>query len=281
MRILSTKNFLIGSLAALSLVLAGCLTSEDDPEETAPVITAQPASDTAAVGDSVTFTVTATGAISYQWIKGTSDTIVGATSASLKVAATVALDGATYKCVVTNATGSTTSSAAVLTVTGLVWPTAKVDTLGAQGATKGSVLDLDSGKVWSSATANANVAKIDVVLLWYGGAGDTALSLNGANAARDSGVKYNINLTNGYSDAVAKDIMFVKVAAKPLSQDHAKFAYTAGTKVRSIRIASGDKFVVLSSENKYMYLEITAVNTTTVKNQSTSSVSFITGSLAL
>src|SRR5213082_793772 len=85
----------------------------------APTITTQPASQTVSVGQTATFTVTATGTapLSYQWQKnGTA--IGGATAASDTTPATTAADnGDQFTVVVSNAASSVTSNAASLTVT--------------------------------------------------------------------------------------------------------------------------------------------------------------------
>jgi hypothetical protein len=89
----------------------------------APAITAQPISTTVATGSSsIIFSVTATGATSYQWQRmpsgGSFADIGGATSSSYTTGvvtnATNNLDQ--YICNVTNASGTTASSAATLTV---------------------------------------------------------------------------------------------------------------------------------------------------------------------
>ena len=153
------------------------------------------------------------------------------------------------------------------------WGTSMTANLGAQAhPTLGSVLDLDSGKVWLSAVANQNQAKIDLVYLYY----NSAAHLDGARAARDSGAKYTINLTNTYDTTKVKDIMMVKVTAKPADQEAGITAYTAGPLIRSTTIAIGDKFVVKTTEGKYAYVEIAAVAGTTA---GTADVSFIIGSL--
>ncbi|MFA7335057.1 MAG: hypothetical protein WC130_12310, partial [Kiritimatiellia bacterium] len=82
-----------------------------------PIITAQPQSQTAAVGQAMTFGVTAIGEapLSYQWRRNGAN-ISGATAASYTTPATTVNDnGAVYSVVVTNAGGSTTSTNAVLT----------------------------------------------------------------------------------------------------------------------------------------------------------------------
>ena len=85
---------------------------------TAPAITTQPTSRSAAVGSSTTFTVVATGTspLTYQWRKnGTA--VSGATAATFTIANVATSDAGTYTVVVTNSAGSLTSTGAVLTVT--------------------------------------------------------------------------------------------------------------------------------------------------------------------
>ncbi len=85
--------------------------------DTAPEITSQPLGSTSCEGDSVTFSVTATGTapLSYQWSKdGTA--IPGATSATYMIAAAAVGDAGNYSVEVTNACGSATSVGATLTV---------------------------------------------------------------------------------------------------------------------------------------------------------------------
>src|SRR5258707_14991850 len=84
----------------------------------APSITTQPTSQTVAVGQTASFSVSATGTapLSYQWNKnGTA--ISGATSFSYTTPATASSDnGAQFTVVVSNTAGSVTSSPATLTV---------------------------------------------------------------------------------------------------------------------------------------------------------------------
>ncbi len=82
-----------------------------------PVITTAPANQTATAGQSVTFSVVASGMspLSYQWIRGTND-IPGATNVTYTLVATAADNGATFSVRVTNTYGSVTSSSATLTV---------------------------------------------------------------------------------------------------------------------------------------------------------------------
>lgn len=84
---------------------------------TAPSIGTQPMSQTKSVGQSVTFTVAASGGgtMSYQWRKDGSD-ISEVTDASYTIDSVTTADSGSYDCLVTNTCGSATSNAAVLTI---------------------------------------------------------------------------------------------------------------------------------------------------------------------
>ncbi len=85
--------------------------------DVAPVITGQPKDKTLGVGNSTTFTVSATGvpAPTYQWRKNGTD-IAGATSATYTIASLKLSDAGAYSVVVTNDAGSVTSRNARLAV---------------------------------------------------------------------------------------------------------------------------------------------------------------------
>ena len=87
-----------------------------------PSITTQPVNKSVTVGQTATFSVTATGTapMTYQWRKsGTA--ISGATSSSYTTPATATSDnGASFSVMVTNSAGSATSNAATLTVNAAV-----------------------------------------------------------------------------------------------------------------------------------------------------------------
>jgi large repetitive protein len=89
----------------------------------APAITVQPASQTITAGQSVTFTVTATGTapLSYQWKNGGTD-ISGATTNSYSITNVQNSNAGTYTVTVSNSAGNVTSNGAVLTVSAAVVP---------------------------------------------------------------------------------------------------------------------------------------------------------------
>ncbi len=83
-----------------------------------PSITAQPQNQSVTVGQTATFSVTATGTapLSYQWQKKSMN-IAGATNSSYTTPATLSGDnGATFDVVITNTAGTITSANATLTV---------------------------------------------------------------------------------------------------------------------------------------------------------------------
>lgn len=83
----------------------------------APLITAQPLSQTVASGTSATLMVAAEGSgpLAYQWRKGGVD-VFGANSPALVIGEASAGDAASYVCTVSNAAGAATSAAAVVRV---------------------------------------------------------------------------------------------------------------------------------------------------------------------
>ncbi len=84
-----------------------------------PTITAQPTSQSVAVGANTSFSITASGTppLSYQWLFN-SAVIGGATSTSLTLLNVQPANAGSYTVVVTNSAASVTSAIAVLTVTG-------------------------------------------------------------------------------------------------------------------------------------------------------------------
>jgi hypothetical protein len=87
------------------------------PATVAPVVTTAPQDQTVSAGQSVTFTVTASGrpTPTYQWKKD-GIAIAGATSASYTISAVKPSDAGSYTVAVSNSVGSVTSSASALTV---------------------------------------------------------------------------------------------------------------------------------------------------------------------
>ncbi len=191
---------------------------------TAPSITTQPVSVTAAQGKSATFTVVATGSapLGYQWYRGTT-AITGATAASYTTGATTAADnGATFYVKVSNAKGSVNSSTATLTVvssgTDSVAPTVSATESGT------------SGTITLSATATDNVAVTKVE--WH---------VDGILKGTDTTAPYSVNLdsttlANGTHTLVVKafDAAGNVASSAPLS-----FLVNNPTKVGELMINGG------------------------------------------
>jgi len=127
----------------------------------APAIVTQPASQTVAAGQPVTFSVTATGTapLSYQWQRNTVS-IGGATGASYTIPSVQASDAGSYRVIVSNSAGSVTSAAATLTVTSFNAPpvaqiiTPAAGTLFSGGETisfSGNATDSEDGTLPASA----------------------------------------------------------------------------------------------------------------------------------
>jgi hypothetical protein len=128
--------------------------------------------------------------------------------------------------------------------------------LGAQGhATLGATLDLDEGKAWFSAVANANQSGIDLVFLYYQG----TFHLDNAVQAKAAGVANTIYLTNAYDDSKIRDIAIVKIVAKPADQEAARKAFAAGAKIRGSTVTAGEMFLVESTEGKLVLVTVTVV----------------------
>jgi len=112
------EKFAVVVSNSVSSATSASATLTVNPAPVAPSITTQPASESVTVGQTATFTVTATGTapLSYQWQKnGTS--ISGAISASYTTPATTSADnGSRFAVVVSDSAGNVTSNTATLTV---------------------------------------------------------------------------------------------------------------------------------------------------------------------
>lgn len=159
-------------------------TSADLP----PVIGTAPAAATVAVGQTATFSVTASGSgpLSYQWRKNGSN-IPGATGASYTtLPATAADNGARFSVTVSNAKGSVTSADAILTVKSGGTNTTGVLQAGGRaifpGGTTGYHQSL-SGGTFSASLAGPSGANFNLYLYkWSGSAWTIVAKSEGAGA---------------------------------------------------------------------------------------------------
>lgn len=154
--------------------------------QTAPQITVQPMSQTAFEGDTVSFSVNATGSdLNYQWRHATTN-LPGATASQL-ILNNVTFDHAgTYSVIVSNSVGTAASEKALLTVL--------PQSLWAWGAN-------DDGKATTPAGLN------DAVALAAGGVHSLALRANGTVTA------WGLNGYFGYTDVPAGLAEVVSMAA--------------------------------------------------------------------
>ena len=114
----NAAQFTVGMTNSAGSATSSAATLTVNTAAVAPSITTQPASQTVTVGQTATFSVTASGTapLSYQWRRnGTA--ISGATSASYATPpATISDSGSPFAVTVSNSTGSVTSNTAILTV---------------------------------------------------------------------------------------------------------------------------------------------------------------------
>jgi uncharacterized cupredoxin-like copper-binding protein len=159
----------------------------------APSITTQPQSQTVAPGQSVTFSVTATGTapLSYQWYQN-GNAISGATSSSISIVSALPANAGTYTVTVSNgALPNATSNGAVLTVTAALG--APIITIQPQSQT---VTAGSSATFRVTATGNA-----PLLYQWYkngaaiSGATSSSISILGVQAA--NAATYTVTVSNG------------------------------------------------------------------------------------
>jgi len=184
-------RFVFSLLVVLLVALtSGCSAYIDSgsPGGSQPTITSQPASQSAVMGQTATFTVAAsgTGPLSYQWQKNGA-TISGATSASYVTPATTNADnGAKFTVLVSNSVGSAKSSAATLTVnaanpaTVAVWTATSLERVGMTDA---------PGAASSVSLFGARGETVDIQLVVQAPAGGlTHVNLSATSLAGPSGV---------------------------------------------------------------------------------------------
>jgi Immunoglobulin I-set domain len=188
----------------------------------APTITAQPANQTVVVGQTATFSVTATGTapLSYQWQKNSAN-INGATASSYTTPATVSGDnGANFDVVVSNTAGNQTSTMATLTVN----PAALAPTITTQPANQ---------TVTIGQTATFNVIATGTAPLSYQWqknnaniAGATASAYTTpATVASDNAAKFDVIVTNAVGTQTSTTAMLTVNAVTVSAIDVVTYHY--------------------------------------------------------
>ena len=176
-----------------------------------PTITTQPAAQTAAVGGSATFSVTATGdaTLTYQWSR---DDVVlpSAQSATLTLSSLTAADAGNYSVVVKNALGSATSVAVSLTITGL--PPAIVTSPSARTVSAGSTATF-AVVASGSPTLTYQWRKAGVALTGNTSATTAALTLTNAQAT--DATNYDVVITNSVGSVTSVAAALTVTPAAP------------------------------------------------------------------
>ncbi|WP_316797274.1 immunoglobulin domain-containing protein, partial [Pedobacter agri] len=120
-----------------------------------PVITGNPPNRTLCAGGNTTFSISATGATSYQWFQNTGSGFIAltdtapfsnVTTSTLSITGvTPTLNGTLYRCVATNAAGSATSNSATLSVINVTANGVKTDAC--SGSTNGTITLTPAGGI--------------------------------------------------------------------------------------------------------------------------------------
>ena len=157
-----------------------------------PSITTQPANKTVVVGQTATFSVTATGAgtLTYQWKKG-GTAIGGATSSSYTTPATATGDNGTqFTVTVTNSVGNTTSNAATLTVNAA----ATLILNASQTTLNFSSVNIGSNSILPVVFTNGGNSDVTISNVTITGAGYTASGVSSGQIVK-SGQTATLNVT--------------------------------------------------------------------------------------
>ena len=178
---------------------------------TAPTISTQPSAKSVVVGQTASFTVTATftGPTTYQWRKNGSN-ISGATSSTYTTPVTVIGDnGAVYSVVVSNSAGTATSSSATLSV----FATRYSEVANASGGTYAKtecVKDNITGLVWEGKTASPATSRLGTSTYTNYDSTSSAQKSNGTNptqaeidaSTNSIGYRNSVRTSNlcGYTD---------------------------------------------------------------------------------
>lgn len=188
------------------------------PAATAPQITTAPQAGTVTLGQSVTFSVTATGTdpLAYEWLRD-GVAVAGANAASYAFTPTLPDSGVAYSVRVSNAAGSVTSSAAgltvvpVLVITVSVAPAAATVAVGAQAT--------------FSVTASASDPGAVLAYQWLRDGADIAGAAKAsyttpALAASDNGARYSVRVSGGNATPVlsAEAVLTVSPTAVLVAQ---------------------------------------------------------------
>ncbi len=200
----------------------------------APVITQAPADQAASVGQSVTFSVAASGAdLGYQWQRSDSSgasytDVPGANAVSLTVTAALADDASLWRVVVSNATGSATSIPARLSVVqGTIAPAISADPRD-QSVTAGQTASFTVAASGSPTPSVQWQQRADASAEWSDIAGATELTYTTApTTLAQSGSQYRAVVSNSAGSAsslaatltVSAEAIAPAITSQPQSQN--------------------------------------------------------------
>ena len=236
-----TASMRLGFLGCLLVLLSACGGGSD----TAPAVTANPASLTVATGASVTFTAAASGTPTpdVQWQTSsnggaTFTNVAGATATTLSFTAVLGQNGAQFRAVFTNTAGSVTTAAATLTVTG----NAPVVT-----TQPSNVTVADSTSVTFTAAASGTPVPTvqwqtssDGGVTYTNVSGATAASLTFTTLIAQSGNRYRAVFTNSSGSATTNAAVLTVTGTAPLvTGNPANQTVTNGSSVSFTASASG------------------------------------------
>jgi hypothetical protein len=198
-----------------------------------PAITAQPANQSVTLGQTATFSVSASGTapMSYQWQKSGVN-IAGATAASYTTPATTSADnGSQFAVVVSNVAGSVSSAAAILNVY-------SVPTISTQPA---------SQTVSSGQTATFSVVALGTAPLSYqwqkaganiGGA-TAATYTTPATTSADNGSLFDVVVSNSLGSVTSNSVTLNVNSLPTITTQPSNQTVTAGQKATFTVVASG------------------------------------------
>jgi Immunoglobulin domain/Immunoglobulin I-set domain len=211
-----------GSVTSTPATLTVAAISSTVPPD-APLIVTQPANQTVQVGQTATFSVTASGSapLTYQWFVG-GVAITGATSSTYTTPATVSSDsGSLFTVSVTNAQGTITSNPATLTVT-TAPPTATAPTITKQPVSQ----TVAAGQTATFSVTAAGTGPLSYQ--WYVGgvaiSGATSSTYTTpATTSSESGSAYTVTVSNsaGSVTSTSADLTVTSgpvITKQPVSQ---------------------------------------------------------------
>ena len=209
----------------------------------APVVTMQPASQTATEGQQVTFSAGAVGTPTpaVQWQVSTDgvnfSNVSGATGLTYTVIASTAQNGKEFRAVFTNASGNVTSNPATLTVplvapTVTAQPVSQTITAGQQATFTATASGTPLPTVqWQASTDNGKT--------WSGISGATSSTYSFAVNQTESGEKFEAVFTNSLASATSDPAMLTVQTAPALTTQPTSQTIFAGQQVIFTAAASG------------------------------------------